>query len=214
MATNEEIVAAAQQLYVSYYGRPADPEGLAFWIEEFTNSDNVDQVLIDFGTSEEFLNEYGDLTTSELITALYQQMFNRDPDAEGLAFYTDLLDSGEASLASIALDIANGATGDDVTILGNKVTVANAFTADVEAKNSLYQASDIAGAKALLSAVDESDASVTAGIAAADDFTDALPATVPGGEYTLDEDNPVADYSAATGAVFVTLDCKVKPGAI
>lgn len=37
MATNEEIVEKAQQLYVSYYGRPADPEGLAFWIENSPN---------------------------------------------------------------------------------------------------------------------------------------------------------------------------------
>lgn len=206
MATNEEIVAAAQQLYVSYYGRPADPEGLAFWIDAFTASDNVDQVLIDFGTSEEYTNEYGDLTTPELITALYQQMFNRDPDAEGLAFYTDLLDSGEASLASIALDIANGATGDDVTILSNKVIVANAFTADVAAKSASYQASDIAGAKALLAAVDETDASVTAGIAAADTFTDSLPVIGAGGEFTIGEDSEVFNASAFTSAVTVILD--------
>ena len=45
MATNEEIVAKAQQLYVSYYGRPADPEGLAFWIGVFTVTDDVDQAL-------------------------------------------------------------------------------------------------------------------------------------------------------------------------
>ena len=55
MATNQEIVDKAQQLYVSYYGRPADPGGLAFWIEHFTETDDVDQALVDFGDSAEFL---------------------------------------------------------------------------------------------------------------------------------------------------------------
>lgn len=206
MATNEEIVAAAQQLYVSYYGRPADPEGLAFWIEKFTESDNVDQVLVDFGTSAEYLDVIDGLTTEEIINQLYQFMFNRDADAEGLAFYTELLESEESSLAAIALDIANGATGDDVTIIANKVGVANSFTADVEANNSLYQSSDIPGAQAVLAVVDLSDDSVAAGEAASEAFVGALPAEVAGGEYTLDEDDQTADFSAATAAVTVTLD--------
>lgn len=133
-------------------------------------------------------------------------MFNRDADAEGLAFYTDLLDSGAASLASIALDIANGATGDDVTILNNKIEVANHFTADVEDSSALYQASDIAGAQGVLAIVDETEASVTAGKAASDAFVETMPTELPGGEYTLDEDNSTADFQAATGAVTVILD--------
>ncbi len=207
MATNEEIVAAAQQLYVSYYGRPADPEGLAFWIEYFTNTDDVDQALVDFGTSDEYLEILEDAGDTEaLINQLYQFMFNRDADEEGLAFYTDLLDSGESSLAAIALDIANGAQNDDVTILNNKIGVANSFTADVEANSSIYAASDIPGAQAVLDVVDLSDESVAAGEAASAAFVEALPQEITGGEYTLDEDNPTADFVGATGAVTVTLD--------
>ena len=47
MASNAEIVAQAQQLYVSYYGRPADPGGLDFWIEYFTNTDDGTTTLTD-----------------------------------------------------------------------------------------------------------------------------------------------------------------------
>ena len=132
MATNEEIVAAAQQLYVSYYGRPADPEGLAFWIDYFTETDDVDAALVEFGDSAEFQAIVAaNPTSEELINQLYQFMFNRDAEAEGLEFYSDLLDSGQASLASIALDIANGAQNEDRTALDNKIEVANAFTAEI-----------------------------------------------------------------------------------
>ena len=47
MATNQEIVDKAQQLYVSYYGRPADPGGLAFWIEYFTETDDEGRFMLE-----------------------------------------------------------------------------------------------------------------------------------------------------------------------
>ena len=40
--TEEQAMALAQQLYVAYYGRPADPGGLTFWTGEFMNSSNLD----------------------------------------------------------------------------------------------------------------------------------------------------------------------------
>ena len=206
MATNEEIVAKAQQLYVSYYGRPADPEGLAFWTGNFTNSDNVDQALNAFGASAEYDAIVGGLTNEAIVTTLFRNMFNRDADADGLAFYTARLDADPAALAAIALDIANGAQNDDITTLANKVDVANRFTADIEANNSVYQGSDIPGAQAVLAGVGASAASVAAGEAAATAFVAALPALLPGGEYTLDEDSEVGDFSAATGPVTVILD--------
>ena len=209
MATNEDIVAAAQQLYVSYYGRWADPAGLDFWIEKFTESDNVDQVLTDFGTSEEYLDwiEDNGLDTSEdLVNALYQQMFNRDGDAGGIAFYVGQLESGASSLASIALDIANGASGDDVIALDNKVGVSNVATTDIDAGSKVYTSSDIPAAQAALAVVDATDESVVAGTAAAAAVVDDLPVAVEGGDVTLDEETASADFSGSTSAVNVTLD--------
>lgn len=202
MATNQEIVDKAQQLYVSYYGRPADPGGLAFWIEYFTETDDVDQALVEFGDSEEFLAILAENPTStELINQLYQFMFNRDAEQEGLDFYTDLLDSGAASLASIALDIANGAQNEDLTALNNKIEVANTFTAEVASEDASYTSSDIPGAQALLATVDETQASVDAAEAAIPDLVEMM-----NGFFTLTEDNPVGDFSNHGTGVTVTLD--------
>lgn len=209
MPNNKDLEAQAQQLYVSYYGRPADPAGLAFWVEKFSESDNIDQVIEDFGTSDEYLDwiEDNELDTSEaLINALYQQMFNRDADEEGLAFYVDQLESGVLTLASIALDIANGASGDDLTILNNKIEVANAYTEEVEATESMYSSDDILAASAILAEVDGTDASVEVGNAASVAAVGLLPKIMDGGEYNLDEDTAIANYSGATSAVQVTLD--------
>jgi len=210
MATNEEIVARAQQLYVSYYGRPADPAGLDFWVQRLTEAgDNADQVLADFGASAEYTALTAGQTNRQVVNNLYQQMFNRDADEAGLTFYLERLESGTSSLASIALDIANGVEGTDADALGNKVEVANTFTAALRARddNPLYGERQLDGARELLADVDGSTASRTAGNTAAASFVEDLPATREGGEFTLnDEDNATADFAGASSAVTVTLD--------
>jgi len=210
MATNEEIVARAQQLYVSYYGRPADPAGLDFWVQRLTEAgDNADQVLADFGASAEYTALTAGQTNRQVVNNLYQQMFNRDADEAGLTFYLERLESGTSSLASIALDIANGVEGTDADALGNKVEVSNTFTAALRARddNPLYGERQLDGARELLADVDGSAASRTAGNTAAASFVEDLPAEREGGEFTLnDEDNATADFAGASSAVTVTLD--------
>ena len=66
-------------------------------------------------------------TGNEAANGLRKLNNNRDPDAGGLAFYTDLLDSGQKTLGSIALDILNGASGEDGVLLDEKLVVAAEF---------------------------------------------------------------------------------------
>ena len=156
-----ESLTMVQEFYIAYYGRPADPSGLTYWADRFDETANLDDVLAAFGESDEFTANFGDLTESELVNNLYQQMFGRPAEAEGLAFYTDLLESEAATLASIAKQIVDGASGDDVTVLANKATVTQAFTDWVEDNNATYDHDDIPAAKALLADVDETEESVT-----------------------------------------------------
>ena len=109
--TTRDAAAQAQLLYVAYYGRPGDPGGLDFWTNEFMNSDHVDSAVAAFGASDEFTMLSADMDHGMLVDLLYMQMFNRAPDDAGKEYYVGQLESGEATLASIALDIANGATG-------------------------------------------------------------------------------------------------------
>jgi len=186
MAIADQI-STVQEFYISYYGRPGDPAGVQYWAERFDLSDNLDDVLAAFGASDEYTNNFGSLSNTELVENLYQQTFGRAADAEGLAFYVDLLDTEEATLGSIAKQIVDGATGDDVTILANKVTVAQTYTDAVTSLDSTYDADDIADAQAILAAVDATVASVTAGnTAATDEVTDNVPpVVVPGETFTL-----------------------------
>ena len=136
MASQASLILA-QEMYVAYYGRPADPEGLAFWCIQFDLTDNLDNALDAFGNSPEFQAGFAGLTDTQLINNLYVQMFNHNADPEGLAFYLARLESGEATLATIAKQIADGAQALDRVILDNKIEVANFFTEDVEDTASL-----------------------------------------------------------------------------
>lgn len=164
----EASINLAQQMFVAYYGRPGDPAGVAYWAGKFDETTNLDEALAAFGDSAEFTANFGGLSNEALVTGLFQQMFNRDPDAAGLAFYVGRLDSGEATLASIAKQIADGAQGDDATTLANKVAVAQHYTDYVAQEDAIYEAGDIPAAAAILADVDYTADSVVLGNAAAE----------------------------------------------
>ncbi len=117
-----------QQLYLYYYGRPADPEGLEFWAE--ASRGNRDYIIRGFGYSEEYQARYNMLPNTELITGLYQQLFGRAPDQAGLEFYVDMLDKHEATFMDIVMDIANGVQEDtlDHDIIESRLSLAIAIT--------------------------------------------------------------------------------------
>lgn len=158
---SQQNIDLTQLMYVAYYGRPGDQAGIDYWAGVFDGSSNLDQALAAFGTSPEFLSGFGNLSTEALIDGLYQQLFNRDADQAGRAWYADLITSGQSTLARIAMDIALGAKGDDQTIVENKVFIANEFNAQGAVFGFDYQSDDIPAARKLLQTVSEGSQSVT-----------------------------------------------------
>ncbi|MGM0984662.1 MAG: DUF4214 domain-containing protein [Pseudomonadota bacterium] len=118
----------AQSLYIAYYGRAADSGGLEFWANKI-QEDGPESVLNDFGNSAEFQDRFGSLNNDELVDNLYQQMFDRSAELEGLEFWTGKLESGELNLAEIAHAILEGAQEPDSSVLASKLAAANAYTA-------------------------------------------------------------------------------------
>lgn len=132
-------IQTIQDCYIAYYGRPADPGGLDYWVGRLDAAGGDLTAIVDaFGTSAEFTERFGDLETTELINAIYQRLFKRDAEEGGLSFYANMLDSGEKSLGSIALDILNGTQGDDLVLLDEKRAVAEAFTFVVDEGDLAY----------------------------------------------------------------------------
>lgn len=113
MATAVQLEIA--RMYVSFFNRAPDPEGLAYWAGRYNEAAaegrDLDQYLDDiadsFANSPEAIVLYGEQDASQsdieaYVTEAYQNMFGRAPDAEGLAYWSgrwaEELENGNAGV--------------------------------------------------------------------------------------------------------------------
>ncbi|OQX10063.1 MAG: hypothetical protein BWK73_21230 [Thiothrix lacustris] len=129
MAANQYL-NQVQNVYIAYYGRPADPEGLAYWANRLDQANgNLNEIISAFGNSAEASSLYGNMSFAQQVQNIYMQLFGRQPEQAGLDFYVGKLTDGSMSRTSVMLDILNGAQNEDKAVLENKQAVASAFTA-------------------------------------------------------------------------------------
>ena len=163
-------------MYVAYYGRPGDAGGLDFWagkLEEVNG--NLMEIIDAFGNSMEFTERFGDLDDEELVNNIFLQLLGRDADSEGLNFYLNGLREGRFTLASIALNVADGTKELDAIIKANKLRAANAFTEAYVEAGAAYGKFQIDDAKLWLAEVGSTGASVTAALGRLPDLLEMFP---------------------------------------
>lgn len=155
MSTSQDTASAINSLYLAFYGRPADPAGLKFWSAQLANNNgDATSIIATFAASEETQVRFASDSAAERIAEIYLQLFNRAPDAEGLAFYTKAIEQGRATLADVSVSILKGAVGGDKTLSELRQQAADAFTAQVEASGSAYDGyASIEAARVLVRAV-------------------------------------------------------------
>lgn len=167
----DPYVRRIQEAYVAYYGRCADPGGLDYWTQQLrSRNGDLGSIINAFGNSQEFLNQYGGLSYSQLIDTIYHQMFNRDPDPAGKEFYLRHLQNGTMTLATITLNVLDGATGTDRTIVNNKVRVALYATERIRSRRCSYTEADLPFIKQVFSSIGVDETSVTAAKSAIDNW--------------------------------------------
>ncbi len=168
MATASDL----QQLYVGYFGRAADQEGLNFWLEAINNGGlSLDNVHASFVQSVEYAALYDGLSNADLVTQVYLNVLGRAVEAEGLAFWAGALDAGTITQDQLIEGLLSGLSANDALIVQNKVTVANYYTTQVGAA---YGEADKAQSSDILADVDGTLASVGTALT-------AVGAIVPGG---------------------------------
>jgi len=113
-------------LYIAYFGRAPDAQGLTYWFGEvYTGSLTFEQAAKSFSDQAEYQSTYPEGSTNgEFIEAIYANLFNRTPDQGGFDYWLGELDRGMAR-DSFILTVINGAyapTGgaDDKALLINK----------------------------------------------------------------------------------------------
>jgi len=140
-------------LYISYFDRAADYDGLNYWKvhgEAYINEgkseyDALRELSTGFASVPTFLDMYSSMSNEDFVKAFYRNVLGREGDAGGIVYWTAKLDSGESrsdmvveymdivlafdpadypSLSQSDLDAAIEAQ----TVILNKIAVAEAFT--------------------------------------------------------------------------------------
>lgn len=191
MATTQDLIT---ELYVGYFGRAPDPDGLNYWVGRYTATDGTAMTLAEIAQSFsvqpettstyaylDFANKYPNLPNptnpDDFITEIYQNLFNRDPDAVGLAYWHDQLVNQGKLPGQMIVDIISGAQGDDAVIVANKVAVGIYYANQVGALGADWNADtdpgDVSDAHTVLSGVTVDPATVDAGKVTADKLINA-----------------------------------------
>jgi len=152
MATLAEI----QQLYVTYFGRPADVFGLDYWaLSPQTRNLTALQVGNFFGSTPEF-QALAATGVGAALTQIYVNTFGRQPEPAGLQFWAQEVNSGRLSLATAGYVIANNASAADAAILANKVSSSQVFTDELRLSTpamNAYSGSGLASGVTFLTTV-------------------------------------------------------------
>jgi Ca2+-binding RTX toxin-like protein len=89
--------ASVYRLYQATLNREPDLAGLKHWETALNTGQSLNQVTSGFVNSAEFQATYGALNNTQFVTLLYDNVLHRTPDANGLAGWVNLLNTGSTS---------------------------------------------------------------------------------------------------------------------
>ncbi|MFH0728835.1 MAG: DUF4214 domain-containing protein [Pseudomonadota bacterium] len=178
-------------IYVAYWGRAADPEGLGYWLGQYeAGTLDLAGIAENFASSDEGTDAYAyfnavfnypgypisDSMRQTFIESIYQNLFDRAPDAEGLAYWTDILATGASSPGAFIANIINAAyegregdSADDWANLDAKIQIAEYYTDQIVELGITWTVEDnLLQATAVLEGID-ADTDIDAAKLAVDD---------------------------------------------
>lgn len=151
-------------IYTAYYGRLPDPEGFNFWNDFFgaetstgNSSEGAALLITDFFQDQDetranyqFFEDPSNAGVEDVglfLDEVYQNLFNRAPDEDGKAFWSqqiaDRLEAGNG-FSDILTQIIEGAQPDDIPAVDNKLVVANYYVQNIGESFDLAQATSLA----------------------------------------------------------------------
>lgn len=131
-------IADIQKLYIAYFNRPADVDGLKYWA---ASSMSLKDISNSFAAQKEYKDVYENLGVRQVINAIYKNMFGHEADFAGLNYWVDEISAGRATLGTAAFLILTGAKDADKVAIDSKASAADAFTKamDTTAETAAYE---------------------------------------------------------------------------
>jgi Ca2+-binding RTX toxin-like protein len=141
---NQKSVNQILELYIAFFNRIPEADGVAYWLGEFKKGSTINQIAESFynaGLSFSNLTGYSaTMPNSDFVKVVYKNVLGRSDggDASGVAYWSEQLSTQKASRGSLVSDMLNSAHGfkNDAkwgwvaNLLDNKVTVAKTIAID------------------------------------------------------------------------------------
>lgn len=121
-----ESYEEAYRLYSAALGRTPDSQGITNWMASIQNGDDLEHVASGFINSAEFQQKYGNLSNEDFVKQLYNNVLDRDPDAEGLANWVSALNAGASR---------------ERVLVGFSESAEHQLSTDDDLEHSFYQSS-------------------------------------------------------------------------
>jgi len=144
-ALSQADVQHLSELYVAFFNRVPDADGLSYWIDQMNGGQTINQIAESFynaGVENAALTGYSaGMTNQDFINVVYKNVLGRTEGADqsGLDYWNGELTSGRASHGSLVTDILNsahtfkndGTYGWVADLLDNKISVASRFAIEL-----------------------------------------------------------------------------------
>ncbi len=88
-------VAPIVRLYLAYFKRIPDIQGLNYWLSKFRNGMSLKSISEAFIQSAEFRAIYREISNDYFVTLVYQNVLGREPDYNGLNYWVSELNNGK-----------------------------------------------------------------------------------------------------------------------
>jgi hypothetical protein len=113
-------------LYSATFNRAPDEKGLKYWVDTKKPLEDIAKSFFEQPEAQALYPD-GGADSANFVQATYKNLFNREPDNEGMDYWKGKLEKGEISKSEFILAVVNGAKGDDAEIMANKKQVGLDF---------------------------------------------------------------------------------------
>lgn len=104
-------VEPVARLYRAVFLRDPDPSGLAYWVRKREGGMLLGDIAKRFTGSPEFQRRYQGTSNRGFVEAVYRNVFGREGDPPGIAYWTKRLDLRRSSRAQVVLQFSESSEG-------------------------------------------------------------------------------------------------------
>lgn len=103
--------APVTRLYWAFFLRTPDKAGLDYWVAQKAGGKGLHTIAGQFAQSQEFTTKYGALSNSAFVTLVYQNVLQRDPYPDEVAYWKGELDAKRTTRGSVMVGFSESAEG-------------------------------------------------------------------------------------------------------